>query len=46
VVPDVVIHKRVHARNLSYSAARTPVINQEMIHALRQSIHRQRDSGT
>jgi glycosyltransferase involved in cell wall biosynthesis len=45
IVPDVVIHKRVHSRNLSYSAARTPVVNREMIQALRQSIHRQRDPG-
>lgn len=45
VVPDVVIHKRVHARNLSYATARTPIINQEMIRALRESIHRQRTSG-
>jgi glycosyltransferase involved in cell wall biosynthesis len=43
IVPDVVIHKRVHSRNLSYSAADTPIVNQEMIRALRQSIHRQRD---
>jgi glycosyltransferase involved in cell wall biosynthesis len=42
IVEDVVIYKRVHARNLSYSATRSPTINREMIRSLRDSIHRQR----
>jgi glycosyltransferase involved in cell wall biosynthesis len=45
IVDDVVIYKRVHAQNLSYSAARTPVINRELIRTLRDSIHRQRRTG-
>ena len=42
ILPDVLIHKRVHADNLSYLASRSPVINAEMIRVLRRSIHRQR----
>jgi glycosyltransferase involved in cell wall biosynthesis len=42
VVPHVVIHKRVHDSNLSYVTATTPVMNQEILRLLRQSIHRQR----
>jgi glycosyltransferase involved in cell wall biosynthesis len=42
VVPHVVIHKRVHDSNLSYVTATTPVMNQEILKLLRQSIHRQR----
>lgn len=41
-VPDVVIHKRVHDSNLSYTAARTPVIGTEVVKLLRASILRQR----
>lgn len=42
VVPHVVIYKRVHDANLSYTAARTPVIGTEVVKLLRQSILRQR----
>jgi glycosyltransferase involved in cell wall biosynthesis len=42
VVPHVVIRKRVHDNNLSYVTATTPVMNQEILKLLRQSIHRQR----
>jgi glycosyltransferase involved in cell wall biosynthesis len=42
VVPHVVIRKRVHDSNLSYVTATTPVMNQEILKLLRQSIHRQR----
>jgi glycosyltransferase involved in cell wall biosynthesis len=42
VVPEVVIRKRVHDTNLSYVTATTPVMNQEILKLLRQSIHRQR----
>ena len=42
VVPDVVIRKRVHDSNLSYVTATTPVMNQEILRLLRQSVHRQR----
>jgi glycosyltransferase involved in cell wall biosynthesis len=42
VVPHVVIRKRVHDRNLSYVTATTPVMGQEIVSLLRQSIHRQR----
>ena len=41
-VPHVVIHKRVHDTNLSYVHATTPVMNQEILKLLHQSIHRQR----
>ena len=42
VVPHVVIHKRVHDTNMSYNAARTPVIGTEVVRLLRDSILRQR----
>lgn len=41
-LPDVVIRKRVHDANLSYNAARTPVIGTEVVKLLRDSILRQR----
>ena len=44
VGPDVVLFKRVHDANLSYLAARTTIINEELVRLLRQSIHRQRGS--
>ena len=44
VFDAVVIHKRVHSRNLSCSTAQRPVINREMIRTRRESIHRQRTS--
>lgn len=40
VLPDVVIHKRVHATNLSYTTARTPAIQEEVLLLLRNSIRR------
>lgn len=43
--PDVVLFKRVHDTNLSYLAARTTLINEELVRLLRQSIHRQRGSA-
>jgi glycosyltransferase involved in cell wall biosynthesis len=46
IVPRVVIHKRVHDSNLSYVTATTPVMNQEILKLLRQSIHRQRTGAT
>jgi len=46
VVPEVVIHKRVHDTNLSYVTATTPVMNQEILKLLHQSIHRQRAEAT
>jgi glycosyltransferase involved in cell wall biosynthesis len=42
ILPQVVLEKRVHDRNLSYLSARTSIINTEIIRALRRSIHRQR----
>lgn len=50
VVPQVLIHKRVHDGNVSYLAARSPQVNTEILRLLRRSIHRQRevppDAGT
>lgn len=45
IVPEVLLHKRVHDQNVSYLTARSPIINAEMIRVLRQSIHRQRRAG-
>lgn len=45
IVDEVVIYKRVHGQNLSYSAAKTPTINREMIQTLRESIRRQRETA-
>jgi glycosyltransferase involved in cell wall biosynthesis len=42
VVPEVVIEKRVHDRNLSYVTAKTPVVNREILKLLHESIKRQR----
>ena len=42
VIPEVLIHKRIHDSNLSYGAATTTVINDEILQLLRRSIVRQR----
>lgn len=39
---DVVLEKRVHAGNLSYTAARTPVVRREILESLRESAARKR----
>lgn len=41
-IPEVVLHKRVHGTNLSYLAARTPLVRREILLALKQSADRQR----
>jgi glycosyltransferase involved in cell wall biosynthesis len=41
-LPEVVLRKRVHDRNLSYLTAKTPAINNELLALLHQSIRRQR----
>lgn len=45
MLEDVVLEKRVHSTNLSYTAARTPVVRREILGALRESIHRKRERG-
>lgn len=42
VLPRVVIHKRVHASNLSYTTARGRAVRDEVMRLLRDSIRRQR----
>lgn len=42
MLDEVVLEKRVHDSNLSYTAARTPVVRREIIEALRDSILRKR----
>lgn len=44
ILPQVLLEKRAHDRNLSYLSARTSIINTEIIRALRRSIHRQRQT--
>ena len=44
-VPHVVLHKRVHDRNLSYGAAQTSVVNDEILRLLHRSIQRQRSAA-
>jgi glycosyltransferase involved in cell wall biosynthesis len=42
ILTNVLLFKRVHENNLSYVTAETPLINQEVLRLLRQSIGRQR----
>lgn len=44
VVPEVVIHKRVHGANLSYTTARGRAVRDEVLQLLRDSIRRQRET--
>ena len=43
MLDDVVIEKRVHQSNLSYTAARAPAYRREILEALRDSVHRKRN---
>lgn len=45
VLPHVVIHKRVHGNNLSYTTARGRAVRDEVMLLLRDSIRRQRAAG-
>ncbi len=45
ILDEVVLHKRVHARNLSYLTAADPVYPSEVLRALRASILRKRAAG-
>ena len=42
MLDEVVLEKRVHQSNLSYTTARTPVVRREILDALRDSVHRKR----
>lgn len=45
LLDDVVLEKRVHDSNLSYTTARTPVVRREILAALRDSVRRKRRQG-
>ena len=45
MLPEVLLHKRVHGGNLSYNAARTPIVGREILRAVRHSVTRQHDRG-
>lgn len=46
LLDEVVLEKRVHDSNLSYTTARTPVVRQEILAALRDSVRRKRGRGS
>lgn len=45
LLDEVVLEKRVHDSNLSYTTARTPTVRREILAALRDSIRRKRRLG-
>jgi hypothetical protein len=38
----VLVHKRVHGNNVTYSAARARQLRQELIHLVKQTLERRR----
>lgn len=45
IIPEVLLHRRVHDSNLSYCASGSPVFGKEMLKVLKQSIDFQRQQG-
>lgn len=45
LLDEVVLEKRVHDSNLSYTTARSPVVRREILAALRDSVRRKREQG-
>jgi len=45
VIPEVLVHKRVHGSNSTLASDQVRVINHEILKSLKHSIDRQKDSG-